>query len=188
MSFDDIVAEANAVEASLSQSETSPTAEADSLDIVALAETVARINRATEDSILETTKAARVISDAPEKLNHAVREGFQESLKELNEKERVLARRSIAIDKRGLFWLLTVLSTALVFGALLFAGLVFWLVPEIARYSEYRDSHRVLEQGSVFGAQVVENENGVFISFDEGVIVKANCSDMENCVSVMKSK
>jgi len=175
MNVDDIMVEAHET----------PKRHAKHLDIVALAETVARINKATEQSTLETVKVARVLSEAPAALNQAVREGFQSSLEDLNKKEQALSLRLAAINKQGKNWLYIIIAMSVFVGGAMVAASLLWFGPEITRYTEYRNSHQAVEEGSLFGARIGEHNGNTYILFDDGIVVDGagECAST-NCIRI----
>ena len=152
--------------------------------LLGLAEAVNEVNEATKASNHSVAEAAASIIAAPDKLATAVKEGFQDALGELEKERRLLdeTRRVLRIEKqRYLFGF-----AAFLLFVLAVIGVVFFLFlqPKIDEYQAYLDSHDVLEAGSVYGAHVVDNGNGSFVLFDEGVAVGGFCKDMPNCIAI----
>ena len=152
--------------------------------LIGLAESVHTVNQATRASNKAVAEAAASIIAAPDVLARAVKEGFQDALGELEKERRLLdeTRRVLRIEKQRY------LSGIAAFLLLVLAviGVVFFLFlqPKIDEYQAYRDSHDVLEVGSVYGAHIVDNDNGSFVLFDEGVAVGGLCKDMPNCIAI----
>ena len=180
MSFDDIEAEAEALANELNKGDSA----GGKVDLVGLAETVALVNKATEQSHREIARAMHEIAEAPQKMREAARQGIQASLEQLEQRQRELDKRSKAIDKKGWYWLGLTLAIFSLMGAVLVAASWFWFVPEITQYLAYRNTHQTIEKDSIYGAEVIENEAGIFIMFDEDVVIE-KCN-LHNCASVKK--
>ena len=151
--------------------------------LLGLAEAVSAVNQATEASNHSVAEAAASIIAAPEKLANAVKEGFQAAVGELEKERRLLeeTRRVLRIEQQR--YLVGFVAFLLLVLAVI--GVVFFLFlqPKIDEYQAYRDSHEALEAGSVYGAHIVENDNGSFVVFDEGVVVVGTCQQ-PNCVPI----
>ena len=152
--------------------------------LLGLIEAVSAVNQATKVSNHSVAEAAASIIAAPEKLANAVNEGFQGAVGELEKERRLLeqTRRVLRIEQQrylvGFFAFL--LLVLVISGVVLF----LFLQPKIDEYKAYRDSHEVLEAGSVYGARIVDSDNGSFVLFDEGVAVGGFCQDLPNCIAI----
>jgi len=178
------------LEATLAEPDPTPTAASDEkINMLALAEAVARISQSAEQTNQNTNKVLHELAGASVGIQKQAHSGvtkalvkFDKESRALEAKERSSEQRSNALKHKGYLWLmLGVVSGVLVFGALALASYLFY-APKIAEYQAYRNTHQVIEDGSVFGAEVIRNENGVFVVFDDDVETRA-CSQ-PNCIGL----
>ena len=152
--------------------------------LLGLAEAVSAVNQATEASNHSVAAAAASIIAAPDKLAKAVKDSFQNAVGELEKERRLLeeTRRALRIEQQQ--YLFSFVAVLLLVLAIIGVAFFLFLQPKIDEYQAYRDSHDVLEAGSVYGAHIVDTDKGSFVLFDEGVAVGGLCKDLPNCVAI----
>ena len=187
MTVDDIEAEADAQDAV--SDEASPASPV--VDVAALAEAVVHL----QNDSLKTNKETRAVMEALKESSVTMAEaafyGVKEALRELDDREaaalqkvETAERRSDALISKGNLWMVASAVLSLLMLGLCGAGSYLLIKPKIAEYQAYRDSHQVIVEGSLFGAQLREQDGIQYILFDEGTKVDQCNETMSHCITI----
>jgi len=159
-----------------------------------LYEAVERMIQSADETNKDTRAILHAIADAPNHFKHSANNGvvkaldeFRKKDKELRALDRNLTRRFQKLKRESLLWMVGGVAV----GALFFMALAllsfFYFGPKISEYAAYSDTHTDVREGSLFGAQLGNNDGLQFIMFDEGVEVKTCRGEngvIENCVII----
>lgn len=148
--------------------------------LLGLAESVAVVNQVNVNTNKSLQRALASIEAAPGQLAQSV----DASLKQLEKERRALRAQTAQLRAQNRSGLMAMVGGFLMLGGATFAIWYFFLSPKIADFKSYKESHRLLEVGSVFGARVIEQDGRRFVVFDDGVVVQACGKEYPNCVSL----